>query len=95
MHRVTLVAAIAAAGYTVENPSSANVIRATRGAVRVFAVFAGRGWRLTNALNRPSRQGVFKSPHQVTEFCRSLVEPAPIFFDGEQAFRLECVGGVA
>lgn len=78
-----------------ENPNSPNVIEAVRGAHRVYAVFAGRGWRVQNALRYPTRQGVFNRPHEVTEFYRSLVEPAPVLFDGVDTFRLDGVGGVA
>jgi hypothetical protein len=94
VHKVTLVAAIQAAGFSVENPSSPNVVQAVRGAKRVYAMPSNRGWRLQNMLRYPTRQGVFRQPEQVTEFCRSLVEPAPIFFDGEQSIRLDHVGAL-
>ncbi len=93
MHKVTLIGAMQAAGYGVQD--SPNVIVATRGAHRVYATLAGRGWLLRNAWHYPTRHGKFRRPEQVTEFCRSLVEPVPVYFDGRESFRLEHVGGMA
>lgn len=98
MDRTGVAAAMRQAGLTVED--SPNVLGGRNGSASVYGILATRGWRLQDAPRYPLRQAVVRRPEQVSEFCHRVAapaaaEPAPVYFDGEFAFRLDQEGGCA
>ena len=100
MDRQTVAAAMQAAGFTLDDPHSPNVLIGRSGGKQVHAALARRGWRLQDSPRYPLCAGIYRKPEQVAEFCtrvltRAPVEEAPCFFDGEMVIRLDQVGGCA
>lgn len=98
MDRKQVAAAMQAAGFTLDDPNSPNVLVGRCGGRQVHAALARRGWRLQDSPRYPLCFGVYRKPEQVAAFCRRAVgtapsETAPVFYDGERAFRLDQVGG--
>ena len=97
MKRAAVVAAMQAAGFTLDDPNSPNVLVGRSGGKLIFAALARRGWRLQDSPRYPLCAGIYRKPEQVADFCRRVADPAPsnpapVFFDGEYTFLLDQVG---
>ena len=68
--------ALQAAGVTLDDPDSRNVLVGRCGAIYVQARLARRGWAIENAARYPSRSAICRTPEQVSAFCASLAGAA-------------------
>ena len=87
--------ALQAAGVTLQDPNSLNVLVGRIGGTFVQARVARRSWAVENAPRYPSRSAICRTAEDIARFCSTLAPPAPGYFDGEQAFRLDRVGAAA